>query len=548
MAEKYPSANVRYVEGAAGDEGLDIFRGELSCGPTIWQCKSFRVTRIGDSQKNQIRQSLRDAVANFSPKLWVLCLNLDLDSKAHRWFQRLQTSYGAKADQVELVQGSDIVHELIFRHTLRSYYFPNALLLDEVRRLIPRSSVLNQEELELNPGEDIEQYIERLRARDPRFIYEVTIGGDRGPGAFPPPAEPGLVAAITDGRKTIKAYARDGTALSLDPVGFSITLAGGGVDKMLSLLRTGRAQHFDREEIRDFKATIPLLSGLGLVPGEFGLNFGSALASEPVPLRLAFVRGNEKVVYELLEFQKVREGTEEMEISTMDNDLPFQLRFVFPTPIKPATKCGITIRKQFVGKDSTQARKAVGAFRLLAIGCHVEMYSLRHEKPLGVLTIPPVKFDIPQEGIRWVDMLASISEKLGVGIRLPEPQAISKQDQDAVMHLYALATGETLPVENISITLVKSAENSDLLPSILRQPTSLRIVHESATFHLFGTTKITVGAFAIELERADFKNPHRALIDFQKAKIGEGVPMSIRPSKPPRIFLLADEGSMSGNV
>jgi len=64
MAEKYPTANVRYVEGACGDEGLDVFCGDLTCGPTIWQCKSFQVTLIGDSQKEQVRHSLRDAVTS----------------------------------------------------------------------------------------------------------------------------------------------------------------------------------------------------------------------------------------------------------------------------------------------------------------------------------------------------------------------------------------------------------------------------------------------------------------------------------------------------
>ena len=48
-------------------------------------------------------------------------------------------------------------------------------LLDEVRKLIGRSDKFTGNELEMIPGEDIEQYIERLRAKDPRFYYDVTI-------------------------------------------------------------------------------------------------------------------------------------------------------------------------------------------------------------------------------------------------------------------------------------------------------------------------------------------------------------------------------------
>ena len=540
MREKHPLANVRYVEGAAGDEGLDIFRGELSCGPTIWQCKSFRVSLIGDSQKNQIRQSLRDAVAKFSPKLWVLCLNMDFDSKAHRWFQRLQTSYAVKGVKVDLVQGIDIVHELIFRHTLRSHYFPSAMILDEVRKLVPRSIVLKEQELEPGPGEDIEQFIERLRRKDPRFIYEVTIGGERGPEAFPPPPEPGLVAAITDGWKTIKAFARDGTALTLDPVGFSITLAEGSTDKMLSLIRTGREQHFDREEIQDFTATLPLLSALGLVPGKFDVRIGPTPTSKPVPLRLSFVGDTETVTYELIEFHEVRAGTEEVEFSTNDAELPFEMRLVLPTPIAPTTKCRITIRKQLAGKDAIQARKAVSAFRLLGNGCKVEMCSPRHERTLGVLKFPPVKFDLPQEGILYIDMLAYISEKFGVAIRLPDAQQITQKAHEAIRLLHALATRGSLPIDGISMRLVKSEANSELVPNVLRQPGRLRIVYESISFNLFGA-KIDVGRCAIQLGKAEFRDLDQTLLAFQNAKVGEAVPISVHPLEPPNAFLLTEE-------
>ena len=58
MDEKYPRAGIRNVEGSAGDEGLDMFRGDLTYGLTIWQCKSFQGSVLGKSQKGQIRNSL----------------------------------------------------------------------------------------------------------------------------------------------------------------------------------------------------------------------------------------------------------------------------------------------------------------------------------------------------------------------------------------------------------------------------------------------------------------------------------------------------------
>jgi hypothetical protein len=70
MSERFPSAKIQYVEGAAGDEGVDFFAGVLSEGPTIWQIKAFQVTILGDPQKAQIRKSLRDAFTKIRPRIW----------------------------------------------------------------------------------------------------------------------------------------------------------------------------------------------------------------------------------------------------------------------------------------------------------------------------------------------------------------------------------------------------------------------------------------------------------------------------------------------
>ena len=237
------------------------------------------------------------AYKKFSPHLWVLCLNIDLDSKAHRWFQALQTSYLVKGTRIELVQGSDIVRELIFRKSIRAHYFPGELILDEVRKLTARIGNGSEKRTEMMDGDSVEQYVERLTAKDARFRYEITLGGERGPEAFPPPSEPGLVAAITDGQKTTKAFARDPDAIALDPVGFSITVGGTGIDKLESLARTGLAQEFTSEEIYEFEASLPLFSDLPISPRESGLIIKQVPSDLAIPIRLSFSNGSERVIY-----------------------------------------------------------------------------------------------------------------------------------------------------------------------------------------------------------------------------------------------------------
>ena len=66
LKERHRQQDLRHVEGASGDEGLDVFGGELYGKPVIWQCKAFP-NGVGKSQKEQIRESLRTALTHFLP-------------------------------------------------------------------------------------------------------------------------------------------------------------------------------------------------------------------------------------------------------------------------------------------------------------------------------------------------------------------------------------------------------------------------------------------------------------------------------------------------
>jgi hypothetical protein len=99
LTARHPGVTILRIEGTGGDEGIDSFEGNLDDGPSIWQCKSFP-NGVRQSQRAQIKASLRRALERCAPKHWILCLSIDLDAPAHRWFQRLQQSY---ADRVQMV-------------------------------------------------------------------------------------------------------------------------------------------------------------------------------------------------------------------------------------------------------------------------------------------------------------------------------------------------------------------------------------------------------------------------------------------------------------
>jgi hypothetical protein len=59
LKEMHRGIDIRHVEGKGGDEGIDLFSGDLSDGPTVRQCKAFP-DGVRTAQKVQIRESLGD--------------------------------------------------------------------------------------------------------------------------------------------------------------------------------------------------------------------------------------------------------------------------------------------------------------------------------------------------------------------------------------------------------------------------------------------------------------------------------------------------------
>jgi len=94
LSTKYSSEEVKAVKVTQGDGGIDIFIGRYGLEPLIiYQCKYFPNT-IGDSQKNQVRESFKVAIKSegYELKEWVLCVAVDsFDRNEHRWWSQWKT-------------------------------------------------------------------------------------------------------------------------------------------------------------------------------------------------------------------------------------------------------------------------------------------------------------------------------------------------------------------------------------------------------------------------------------------------------------------------
>lgn len=113
------------IEANPGDGGIDSFRGSLTGDVDhIWQYKHFP-DGIGESQKKQIRKSLKTAVKNYKPKKWTLVVPCNMDEGAQKWFEKQRVEFAKQGVEVDYIGGTELRNLLIRHQRIRQDYFPN---------------------------------------------------------------------------------------------------------------------------------------------------------------------------------------------------------------------------------------------------------------------------------------------------------------------------------------------------------------------------------------------------------------------------------------
>ncbi len=78
------------VRADPGDWGIDVFVGSLVGTVSVWQSKYF-YNKIGDSQKEQIRESFASAMKNaknegYTVETWTLCVACEVSAPERKWW------------------------------------------------------------------------------------------------------------------------------------------------------------------------------------------------------------------------------------------------------------------------------------------------------------------------------------------------------------------------------------------------------------------------------------------------------------------------------
>ncbi len=526
ITERHPSLKVEKVNGVGGDKGVDIFAGNLSGKPVIWQCKYFK-DGIKSKQKIKIKQSLRRAAQNFDISTWILCVPVDLDVNAHCWFQQLQVEYDGRAE-LGLFQAADIVRELLNRRTIRNAFFPGAVLdTAELRSLYSRKRESTTADLERVSLENINQYRQRLKDRDARFDYQITYLGEQKQEF----EIKGQILTVTDENRRIEVFPRDLEALRLDPPQVTLRVDTSGAEKLRHALETGFSTKLEGTDVKEVNSTFDfLIPGVGQGrPAEILIQPSQQVRAKRFRFRVTFGCTPGAVSYSLLEFRVKAAGTKQFVLECIQTDLPFSLEVVFPLPLEPTGGAGaITIGHKFSGQKVSAVKKFVDAMTELNRCQHFELYDLERDRQF--LTGSPEFGLYPQviEKMRSViDQLSAVATAFYPDLRLPESP--SAGDLEALPMYVDLATRRqtTLDIESVELTAVKDNNLESVFLQALEAESTFRVEFSDYDLPpLFGQP-ISMGSGTLTFQRARIADPEKVRLEYSKAKNGETVAVGL---------------------
>jgi hypothetical protein len=520
---RFPGAEIRHVDGAAGDEGLDLFLGLLDAGPTVWQCKSFP-NGVRKHQREQIRASIKRALKH-GPRRWVLCLSVDMDAGAHRWFQRMKSSYAGRVD-IGLMQACDIVQELFYRTTIREMFFPHAVFdLSAFRETVARTGRLSMEDLADLNAENIDQYLKRLEDADARFAYSVTYGRNLRPDTISRP-QPGLIASISDDTKTINVFARDVEALRLNPPKGQFTITGTGVDKFNDFIRSGRPQLIGPEELLDFTSDFGFLGPLKIQLQGAKLFIGPSSDGLPPRLtRVTFGSGADAVVYECIKLECTRHGREEAELES-SGTLPFRMSLIVNF-----SGTGSVHFKRRGGADIRAVQKFIRGLKAMYQSGELELYDLEQA---ATFLKPRISGKLPAWFSSYdllVNDAVAVADFYGVDLKMPEIP--TRDDLVSLAFLKRLIEGLTLTVNDLTLELIKAADIGAAQAEPMRGEGAYLVrVPEYVTRPVLFGVPVCTGPVAYHIPRARVENPDEVCKFFQTAAIGESIKLSLKPLCP----------------
>ncbi len=541
LSEKFPGAGLKHVEGKAGDKGTDLFAGTLAGRPAIWQCKFFK-DGIKDVQKRQIKKSLKTAVSQFSPREWTLCVPIKLDINAHSWFQKLAKQHTSV--KIELFDGPMIVRELIFRPTIRDFFFPDVVLnVSEIRAMLLGTGDYSDSQLANLADEDVDQYIERLRQKEPRYDYQLSYhSGNAGLAALERGDEvlpPKTIMSAWHGNRRLDLTVRDVEAIRKDPPRLALTINAEGAKKIQNAFRTGTSIQLDPKELVAFKSSFNFLMSPDQLQQPFEIVLSPKFPKLRGSFRVTFENSTRKVVYDLIEFdvtaRQFGENGEhrEVEMISTSTHVPFHMNVKY---VMDDATASFSLETKFLGHDILEVGKCLDALAILKSDGGIGLFDLKQGKSFPAIV--GQLNTLGEGGGQFEQITRNLAEVArALGVQFIAPEVIGRKDLETMAFLLEVCrTGEIQggTVQTLSATLVRRDQPAESIFSPISGEFMIGVENDNyPPQHVLGT-QIMVGPCRMVIERATLCDLEETKKKYAALNPGESIPVKFVSTGPVR--------------
>ncbi len=245
-----------------------------------------------------------------------------------------------------------------------------------------------------------------------------------------------------------------------------MTLAGPGAQKVSEFLRTGTPQELLPGELTSFRSDLDFLLPNDIEPvSSWRLLVNTPKEQLPTfSFRITFGDANNAVVYELVQFQTVRRGTDEAELQST-TPLPFAIQLI----LRFAEKSGsVNFSDNRAGLSVQQIHRMANAIVAMTNANTLDLYDLRLGKHFLTLAT--------SGDCAWVRTLAEVTAEATTvasfyGVDLRWPAEDTREDLGTLHRLRELIEGVPIPITKVTMRLTKTAQlPHDQIRELLKQP------------------------------------------------------------------------------
>jgi len=422
-----------HIEANPGDGGIDSFEGSLLEEVNhIWQYKHFP-DGIGESQKSQIRESLKTAIKNYHPKEWTLLIPCDLDQSAQKWFEKQRVEFAKQCTEVNCM-GATELSNLIRRHkTIRQDYFPTTD--NQVKILTSmlggRDAVFeNPKSKALDLMSASAEYINDDPDWDYRFSWQ-------------------------DDVQTVEAVLANPNAKDKTAAQFELTLPNNATGKKvrqdwIDMQKKGTPFSVDGKHVRIKKSVFDGLVGEGFTLTK--MQMIPAIPDRRLPMRLTFTSGaGNSATLRLVDLRLKRQGSDEALFTNEDQNSVLIVSLTM-------NSAGGAIHfktRDYVGRTPTEAALCEDVLAVIAEGdVRLEMEHIESGLHLGAAVLNDLKggLSADRELHPFFKSLATIERSLDPTLRVPE--SYHDRDVPAAERLAKILTdGELTAQGSTNLTL-----------------------------------------------------------------------------------------------